>query len=211
MTDMRTAIRAALVGCLAGAAIGGLLEAKYGFLSRLPVLAHPLPPQPDIAAPSADLKAAAAPHFKIATYHGQEISNQVRLERLVLPAGLRRDLKNLQAEEIALRDRALGLKTVEEVEAAKKEYFLLQDKRQLVQNFILQDRSNRNQWSVLHDFIVTNFSPEFPVILEAEAYDQLVSNYTGAFGPEVEVTDLTHRIIESLREEIDGEMPSQIR
>lgn len=211
MADMRTGVRAALIGCLAGAALGGLLEAKYGFLSRLPVLARPSLSRPDAAAPSADTKAADSPHFKIATYHGQEISNQVRLERLVLPAGLRRDLKDLQAEEVALRDRALGLKTMEEVEAAKKEYLLLQDKRQLVQNFILQDGSNLNQWSVLHDFIVTNFSPEFPVILEAEAYDQLVSNYTGAFGPEVEVTDLTDRIIESLREEVDGEMPSQIR
>lgn len=211
MTDMRTVLRAALIGCLTGAAIGGLLEAKYGFLSWLPVLARPSLSRPDATAPSADPKAAASPRFRIATYHGQEISNQVRLERLVLPAGLRRDLKNIQAEEVALRDRALGLKTLEEVEAAKKEYLLLQDKRQLVQNFILQDRSNLNQWSVLHDFIVTNFSPEFPVILEANAYDQLVSSYTGAFGPQVEVTDLTDRIIQSLREEINGETPSHIR
>ena len=100
---------------------------------------------------------------------------------------------------------------MEEVKAAKKEYFLLQDKRQLVQNFILQNRADLNERSLLQEFIVGKFSPEFPVILEAEAYDQLVSNYTGAFGAGVEVTDLTGQIIESLREEIDGEMPPQIR
>jgi|GEM_PF-6025761 len=198
---MRTAIRAALIGCLAGAALGGLLEAKYGFFSRLP----------SIFMSSAEPEAATPPHPRIATYHGQEISNQVQLERLALPPALRRDLKNLQAEETALRDRTLGLKTMEEVEAAKKEYFLLRDKRQLVQNFILQNRADLNQWSILNRFIVANFSTEFPVIVEAEAYDQLVSNYTGAFGSGVEVTDLTDRIIESLREEIDGEMPPQIR
>lgn len=208
---MQTAIRAALVGCLAGAALGGLLEAEYGLLGRIPVFARALHPQPEVVMPSADPEAATPPHLKLATYHGQEISNQVPVERLVLPPELRRGLKDLQAEEIALRDRTLGLKTMEEVEAAKKEYFLLQDKRQLVQNFILQNRAHLNEPSILQEFIVERFGPEFPVILEAEAYNQLVSNYTGAFGAGVEVTDLTGQIIESLRQEIAGDLPSRIR
>ena len=180
-----------LGGCVAGLVLGAVGEAKFGLLRRLS--AHDEPP---------------AANVKVATYRAQEISNQVLggIELLALPVEMRRQLKELADAEVAMRDRALGLKTMEELETAKKEYFLMQERRQLAQNFILQQRANINELSILLDFIAGKFGAEFPVILESEAYNQLKSNFTGAFGAGVEVTDLTDPVIGALQDEIDGKI-----
>ena len=185
-----------LGGCVAGLVLGALGEAKFGLLRRLSAFDEP-----------------PAAKVKVATYRAQEISNEVmgRIDFLVLPVGMRRQLTEFAAAETAMRDRALGLQTMDDLEAAKQEYSLLQEKRQLAQNFILQQRANINGWSLLLDFIAGKFGAEFPVILESEAYDQLRSNFTGAFGAGVEVTDLTVPVIGALQDEIDGKIPPEVR
>jgi hypothetical protein len=179
-----------LGGCVAGLVLGALGEAKFRLFQ----------------VPSSE-------KVKVATYREQQISNEVmgRTELLLLPVEMRRQLKELEVAETAMRDRALGLKTMDELEAAKKEYYLMQERRQLAQNFILQQRAGINERSVLLDFIAGQFGAEFPVILEAEAYDQLKSNFTGAFGAGVEVTDLTVPVIGALQDEIDGRIPPEVR
>jgi len=193
---MRLGMVLGLAGCVAGIVSGALLEARFGLVRRFSAFDE----QP-------------AAKVRVATFRGQQISNEVmgRIDLLVLPVEMRRQLKELEAAEVAMRDRALGLKTMDELEAAKKEYFLMQEKRQLAQNFILQQRAGINERSVLLDFIAGQFGAEFPVILEAEAYEQLKSNFTGAFGAGVEVTDLTGPVIGALQEEIDGKVPQKSR
>jgi hypothetical protein len=185
-----------LGGCVAGFVLGALGEAKFGLLRQFSAFDEP-----------------PAAKVKVATYRAQEISNEVlgRIDLLALPVEMRRQLAELEAAEVAMRDRALGLKTMEELEAAKKEYFLMQEKRQLAQNFILQQRANINSRRILLDFIAGKFGAEFPVILESEDFHQLKSNFTGAFGAGVEVTDLTGPVIGALQEEIDGKIPPEDR
>jgi hypothetical protein len=191
---MRSAIRLGLMGCLAGVVLGGVLEAKFGIIGRLPLF-----------------EGVSGPQVELATYRQQQITNEVRggFDWILLPVEVRRQLKEMDAEEVALRDRALSLKTRDEVEAARNEYFLLQEKREL--SFIGQHGRDINQANVLMDFIAGKFGAQFPVVMESEAYEQILSNFNGAFGPEVHVTDLTDQIIKALQEEIDGTIPGENR
>ena len=195
-----------LGGCVAGMVLGVLVEAKLGLVRGSSAVVETSAHGQSQAEDPPVTGALLAPKVKLATYREQQISNEVmgRTELLLLPVEMRRQLKELEVGETAMRDRALGLQTMDELEAAKKEYFLMQERRQLAQNFILQQRASINQGSILLDFIAGKFGAEFPVILESEAYNQLKSNFTGAFGTGVEVTDLTGPVIGALQDEIDG-------
>ncbi len=200
-------------GCVAGLVLGALGEAEFGLVRRTSApVGSPAPNRPP-AENRHPIEGPSAGKVKVATYRAQEISNEVmgRIDLLTLPVEMRRQLKELADAEVAMRDRALGLKTMEELEAAKKEYFLMQERRQLAQNFILQQRANINEPSMLLDFIAGQFGAEFPVILESEAFHQLKSNFTGAFGAGVEVTDLTGPVVRALQDEIDGKIPPEVR
>ena len=210
---MRLAMLLGLAGCVAGILLGALLEAEFGLVrGSSAFVVTPAPNHSRVGGqPSGEV--SPAPKVKLATYRGQQISNEVmgRIDLLALPPEMRRQLKEIEADEVATRDRALGLKSMDELEAAKKKYLLVQERRQLLQNFVLQQRGNVNERSILIDFISGKFGAEFPVILESEAYNQLKSNFTGAFGAGVEVTDLTGSVIGALLDEIDGNIPQEVR
>lgn len=202
-----------LAGCVAGIVLGALVEAKFGLVRGSSTFVDAPAPNQSSAGGQTPAEASPAPKFRLATYRGQQISNEVmgRIDVLVLPAEMRCRLKELEADEVAMRDRALGLKTTDELEAAKKEYFLVQERRQILQNFILRQRESVNERSILLEFITGKFGADFPVILESEAFNQLKSNFAGAFGAGVEVTDLTGSVIGALQDEIDGKIPEKVR